>query len=557
MLETLVVKDFALSRDNRLEFQKGMISITGETGAGKSLTVDALSLLMGARADANMINSTRERAEVSAQFSIDNNEKVRDYLIAHELLSDDNTVTIRRVIFRDNRSKAYINDTPCTLTALKELAPHLVAIHGQHASYKLIDEREQLMLLDAFANCKDEKNAVSLAYDKYTAGRNLLQSLSNEQQEGAAHYKTLRYEANALNELDLKEGDYEKLSADYDALLHQTQAQNAVALAQGVLENDEHNIIDILGARLSDLKRISIDAKDSIEPILQNFESALLQLDEAREALDALSLKANPLLVEEISQKLSAIHDMSRRLKVNPQELYVLKNRLNADLEHFLSLKVQIEKQTEEVKKLREEFEHKAAALSAKRFMAAAKMSAEVTSKIKELAMPDGVFEVRIVKDETVKPRREGRDNVTFMFNANLGEELKPLGAVASGGELSRLALAIEVLTCGHEATPTLVFDEVDSGISGRTASAVGEMLRTLGESVQVLTVTHLPQVAACAHEHFLVLKEDDGLNVHSKVNKLDRDGRVKELCRMLGGKVITDDTYAFASDLLRASAKL
>ena len=552
MLEQLIVKDFALSAKNTLDFNSGMTCITGETGAGKSLTVDALSLLLGARADANMVRTGAQKAELNAVFSIDRNELAKKFLKEHELTSEDSSLMLRRVIGSDGKSKAYINDTPCTLAWLKEIGAMLVAIHGQHASIKLIDKSNQLKLVDEFGSLTAKVKAVDEAFNAYNVSRRKLQDLADEQQQGAANYKNLKYELDALNKLDLKEGDYEQISQDYDSLQHQSQAQDAVSLALGVLENEEHNIIDIISARISDLSRVSVYAKDSIEPIIDDLSKAAEHLDLARDALNDLTLKANPELVEELSEKLSKCHEFARRFEVQPKELYKVKDRLEKDLEHFLSLKEQIAELTGNVKKLRDDYEEKCRELSELRLAAALRMSKEVSSKIKDLAMKDGVFIVNVVRDEDCRPRAGGRDDVEFLFSANLGETPKELGAVASGGELSRLALAIEVLTSSANSTPTLIFDEVDTGISGRTASSVGSLLRQLGQSVQVITVTHLPQVAASANQQFVVNKVQEDANVISKVCKLDTDGRIEEISRMMGGNVVTEATRQSALALLK-----
>ena len=557
MLEQLLVKDFALSEKNTLEFSPGMTCITGETGAGKSLTVDALSLLLGARADAMMVRTGCDKAELCAEFSISDNETVIAYLKEHDLLNEEQSLMLRRVITKDGKSKAYINDVPCTLAVLKELTTNLVAIHGQHASIKLIDKNNQLHLLDSFGKLQGEVEAVDTAFAKYNHSRSLLQELADEQQKGASEYKTLRYELDLLEKLGLKEGDYEQISKDYDALQNQAQATDAIALAQACLENDEHNIIDILSSRINDLAKVAIFAKDSINPIIEDFSKAAEYLDNAREKLDSLSLNTDPTLGEEMSEKLSKCHELARRFNVQPNEIYKIKDKLEKDLEHFLSLKEKIANLTVEVKKLRDDYEEKAKVLSGKRLDASKKMSQDVTEKIRTLAMPDGIFEVKVERDETIRPRKGGRDNIEFLFTANLGETPKDLGAVASGGELSRLALAIEVLTSTAKDTQTLIFDEVDTGISGRTASAVGALLRQLGNDVQVITVTHLPQVAASAHHQFLVSKTQEGNNSLSHVKELDEQGRIEELSRMMGGNVITEATLESAKALLTQSGSI
>lgn len=557
MLEQLLVKDFALSKNNSLEFKAGMTCITGETGAGKSLTVDALSMLLGARADVNMIRTNCDKATLSAIFSIENNSQAQDYLKDHDLSSPDNSLILRRVILKDGKSKAYINDNPCTLTNLKELTSSLVSIHGQHASIKLIDKNNQLQLLDSFAGLEKNVNEVVAAFDLYNHNRNLLVHLSEEQVQLASEYKNKKYQLETISALDLKEGDYEQKSKDYDALQHQSLAQDAISLALAALENDEHNVIDILSSRIGDLSKVAVYDKTAIDPIVDDLSNAASLLDEAREKLNLVSLKANPALEEKLSEELSKCHELARRYNVQPNEVYKIKDKLSKDIEYFLSLKEQIATLTQKVKLYRDDYEKKAKILSDKRADAAIKMSKEVTGSIKDLAMEDGIFKVVCTYDESSRPKRNGRDEVEFIFTANKGEDLKPLGAVASGGELSRLALAIEVLASSATDRQTLIFDEVDTGISGRTASAVGRLLKKLGSKVQVITVTHLPQVASCADNQFLVQKEQVDSLVESKVVLLDTKGRIDELSRMMGGEVITKATIESARALLKESGNL
>ncbi|MGN0915299.1 MAG: DNA repair protein RecN [Succinivibrio sp.] len=557
MLSQLIVKDFALSQKNTLEFKRGMTSITGETGAGKSLTVDALSLILGARADSSMVKSGCERAELNAVFDVSASEKTLNCLKEHDLFTDDGTLVIRRVITSDGKSKAYVNDNPCTLALLKELTEELVSIHGQHASVKLIDRNNQLSLLDSFARLNAKASKVAAAYDSYNIKRRELQTLADEQMSYAQNYKNLRYELDELTKLDLKEGDYEQISLDFDALSHLNQAHDAVALAQASLENDEHNLIDILSARINDLSRVSVYAKESIDPIIKDLSDAATLLDSAREKLDNFTLEANPSKADELSERLSLCHDLARRFEIQPKDVYKERERLEKEMQYFLSLKEKIATLTAEVKKLREEYEKEADELSKLRAEASVSMSEDVTASIRELAMPDGIFKVEVTRNEECRPRREGRDEVTFLFTANIGEEPKELGSVASGGELSRLALAIEVLTSSANSTETLIFDEVDTGISGRTASSVGQLLRRLGKSVQVITVTHLPQVAAAANHQFLVYKEQDGQNAVSHVKELDENGRIDEIARMMGGNVVTNDTLSSARTLIAKSGEI
>ncbi len=558
MLEQLIVRDFALSHENTVDFKAGMTSITGETGAGKSLTVDALDLVLGGRASADSVRQGAPKAEIEACFDIAAAAALKERLKELELLNEDDagSLYLRRVIGADGKSKAYVNGRLSTVAVLKELGSGLIAIHGQHAGIKLIEDANQLKLLDAYAHAAQSVTGVNAAFESYNKERLHLSALSEEQVNGAAGFKTLRFEQDALKKLDLEAGDYERISERYDALTHAQQSEDAIALALAVLDSDEHNVIEILNARLSDLIKVKAFNEAGLTPVIENFTAALTSLDGARTALGSLNSAADPRELDEISEKLSKCHELASRFGVQPKDLYKIQTSLEEKLEHFLALKDEIAALTQKVKTLRQDYENKAMELSKIRAAAAQAMSAAVTEKIRMLAMPDGVFEVKIARDEEMRPRRDGRDNVSFLFSANLGQEPRTLEAVASGGELSRLALAIEVLTASENSTPTLIFDEVDTGISGRTASAVGDLLRELGAHSQIITVTHLPQVAASADHQLLVSKENQGSGVTSKVTELDEASRCGEIARMMGGSVVTEATLESARALLSHSGR-
>ncbi|MCR5536243.1 MAG: DNA repair protein RecN [Succinivibrio sp.] len=553
MLEQLLVQDFALSEKNTLTFSSGMTSITGETGAGKSLTVDALDLVLGGRASADLVRHGAREAQLEAIFSIDEHSELVSYLKEQALAGDDNQVLLRRIISADGKSKAYVNNHPCTLSVLRELGPKLVSIHGQHASIKLTDSSYQLKLLDAYADLEELAQRVRALYSDYYASRSKLSSLSSEQQAGANEYKTLKYELEELEKLALSAGDYEQLSAEYDALQHASLTETAVGLALSMLDSDEHNLMEIVQARLNDLEKVRKYDEERIGRVIDSLKEGLKNLDEARLSLAEINSAADPKRVLELEKQLTLCHNLARRFEVKPQELYTVQEQLTQKLEHFLSLKDEIEALTAQVRTKRQAYEAEAQKLSEARSKAAERMSAEVTGTIVDLAMPDGNFKVQCTRDNEMKPRAEGRDLVEFLFTANRGEPLKALGAVASGGELSRLALAIEVLTASRNETQTLIFDEVDTGISGRTASSVGKLLRRLGALVQVITVTHLPQVAAAAQQQFLVSKDNALDKAVSSVKELSFEERVEEISRMMGGQVVTEATYASARALLEA----
>ncbi len=552
MLQQLTATNFVLSQRNEIDFKGGMTAITGETGAGKSLAVDAISAVTGARAEAGWVRKGADRAEVEALFDLKGQGALAGYLKERDLEDEGGELALRRIIGADGKSRAYANGHSVTLATLREIGQMLVAVHGQHASVRLMDQDRQLQLVDSFGALDAPLSEVRAAFEAYNLKRQELQRLSDEQKDGAAAFREERRDLEEMRRLDLGEGDYEALSERYDALAHAQENSEAIGLAQAALGNDGRNVLDVLSARISDLEDAAQYDHERLDPVIDLMTNACKLLDEAREALSGIEADADPAEASEVGDKLSLCHELARRFRTDPAQLYLKRDELEKRLEHFLSLKDAITALASEVKDLRARYEEKARALSKARAKAAEDMSSKVTAMIRDLAMPDGVFRVDLKYDEERRPRPEGRDEALFMFTANRGQDPGPLGSVASGGELSRLALAIEVLTAGRNSTPTLIFDEVDTGISGRTASAVGSLLSRLGRSVQVLAVTHLPQVAASASNQLLVVKEDtpDG-STASRVSELLGEARVREVARMMGGSVVTEATLESARALI------
>lgn len=604
MLEQLKLNNLALSVQAEVDFTAGMICITGETGAGKSLVVDALGLVLGAKADANMVRQGEKQLEVSGLFSIKDNPKVNELLqeygftderfeqdsAAHAQNYNGNTqyqspiesidnsydysqvdtgvvadgqavgmenytheeqdLVLRRIVTCDGKSKAYINGHMATLTQLRELGEYLVAIHGQHASVKLMDEKHQLEIVDNYGKLKPLVNEVNQAFNNYSSLRQELFRISDLQKQGASTYKQDRYDLEELNRLAFQEGDYEELEAMFDRAMNQAQFSYILANFRNVVEGGDSNVISILRERLMELDKVKA-FDPNISKIMENIEAAILHLDEGSNLADDLSNQTLQMSTTELEGKMSKAHELARRFSCLPKELYLMSDRIERKVNEFLGLKDTINKLTQEVKSARNLYEEQAKKLSEARVEVARDLALKIAQKITSLAMPDARFDITIHRDEECRPRLNGRDELCFMFSANLGQDLRPLAAVASGGELSRLALTIEVLTASVKSTPTLIFDEVDTGISGRTASAVGSLLHELGQYVQVITVTHLPQVAAKAHSQFVVSKSNEQGGVNSTIAMLNNEGRVEEISRMIGGSIITETTRKSAYELL------
>lgn len=624
MLEQLKLSNLALSVQAEVDFTPGMICITGETGAGKSLVVDALSLVLGSKADANMVRQGQRQLEVSGLFSIKNNVPVvsllKEYGFLDERFTDnpsnsayqnstmqelpdsinpstsstidpqatelagtiqadidlsaysevetgvvadghaigieqlsnqmDDDLVLRRIVTCEGKSKAYINGHMATLTQLRELGEHLVAIHGQHASVKLMDEKHQLEIVDNYGKLKPLVAKLNGAFNNYNKLRQELFRLSDLQKQGANSYKQDRYDLEELKKLDFQEGDYENLEAMFDRAMNQAQFSYILANFRNVVEGGESNVVSLLRERLMELDKVK-GFDPTITKIMDNIDSAILHLEEGANLAEDLSRDPLEMSTTELEGKMSKAHELARRFACLPKELYLMSDRIERKVDEFLSLKDSIAHLTQEVKQAREVYEELSVQLTKAREQVSVELANLIGQKITSLAMPDARFDIALKRDEECKPRLNGRDELCFMFSANLGQDLRPLSAVASGGELSRLALTIEVLTASVKSTPTLIFDEVDTGISGRTASAVGSLLHELGQYVQVITVTHLPQVAAKAHSQFVVAKYNDHGGVNSTISMLDKEGRIEEISRMIGGSIITDTTRKSAYELL------
>ena len=618
MLEQLNLNNLALSVEAEVDFTPGMICITGETGAGKSLVVDALSLVLGAKADANMVRQGEKQLEVNARFSLKNqfkalkllddygfleerNSKSSDQKIVSEKAStasdsqdpdnhssgdlisshdphleqvessevdtavvadgqavgfdswnmhDDDELLLRRIVTCEGKSKAYINGHPATLTQLREIGQLLVAVHGQHDGVRLMDGKRQLEIVDNFGKLRPLANEVNDAFNRYSKLRHDLTKLAEEQKAGAMTYKQDRYDLEELKRLDFAQGDYEELESMFDRAQHQAQFSYILGNLHAGIELNENSLVAILGKYLSSLDKVkAFDQR--IDKIVENVDAAVQNLLEASGLAEDLCTHTLDVSITELEGRMTKAHELARRFSCLPKELYLMAERIENKINNFVSLRKRISDLTEEVKAARADYEAKAQELTNERKLASASLASKIEEKIKVLSLPDAKFDIELSRDEECKPRPSGRDELTFMFSANLGQGLRPLAAVASGGELSRLALAIEVLTASVNSTPTLIFDEIDTGISGRTALSVGELLNELGNYTQVITVTHLPQVAAKAHTQFVVAKYNEAGQVNSTITALNHDGRIEEISRMIGGSTITETTRQSARELL------
>ena len=554
MLTQLTINNFAIVRQLEIELAKGMSVITGETGAGKSIAIDALGLCLGQRIETSMVREGQERAEICASFFIEPTNPAYQWLQEQELQDSDNPsdCILRRVINADGRSKAFINSTPVSASQLKEMGQYLIHINGQHASQLLLKNDYQLQLVDTFAHHKD---LLAQMREDYRVWKNLQTQVKTFQQkvsENEAKKQLLQYQVEELDEFALRPNEYLELEEDQRRLSNSEQLTQLSQSALQLLSENETVSIDSMLYRATQY----IDELSELDPRYASVQTmlndALIQVQEATSEVQHLAshIEQDPMLLQEIEQRLGQALQLARKHNVKPEELVEWHQKLKAELTALLDFSESEERLILEEKAAFEKMQHTAKQLHESRCQAAEKLAQQVTHSIKGLAMENAEFFIEVNSDLT-KVTANGADNIVFTLRSNLGQQAQPLAKVASGGELSRISLAIQVLTSDQSAIPTLIFDEVDVGISGKTASVVGKLLRQLGDKCQVLCVTHLPQVACHGHHQFNVEKFTVDDKTETKMTALSQEERVPALARLLGGSEITDLALANAQEML------
>ena len=554
MLTQLTINNFAIVRQLEIELAKGMSVITGETGAGKSIAIDALGLCLGQRIETSMVREGQERAEICASFFIEPTNPAYQWLQEQELQDPDNPseCILRRVINADGRSKAFINSTPVSASQLKEIGQYLIHINGQHASQLLLKNDYQLQLVDTFAHHHD---LLAQMREDYRTWKNLQTQVKTFQQkvaENEAKKQLLQYQVEELDEFALRPNEYLELEEDQRRLSNSEQLTQLSQSALQLLSENETVSIDSMLYRATQY----IDELSELDPRYASVQTmlndALIQVQEATSEVQHLAshIEQDPMLLQEIEQRLGQALQLARKHNVKPEELVDWHQKLKAELTALLDFSESEERLIQEEKAAFEKMQHTAKQLHESRCQAAEKLAQQVTHSIKGLAMENAEFFIEVNSDLT-KVTANGVDNIVFTLRSNLGQQAQPLAKVASGGELSRISLAIQVLTSDQSAIPTLIFDEVDVGISGKTASVVGKLLRQLGDKCQVLCVTHLPQVACHGHHQFNVEKFTVDDKTETKMTALSQEERVPALARLLGGSEITELALANAQEML------
>jgi DNA repair protein RecN (Recombination protein N) len=551
MLQRLHLRDFVIVDDADIEFGAGFSALSGETGAGKSILLDALGLVMGARADASMVREGADRADINATFAT--SEAFEAWLVERDLAGDPGQLMLRRVVDADGRSRAFVNGHPATNAQLRELGERLVDIHGQHAAQSMLRAEGQRELLDAFAGIGDEVRILGRLHAAWRAAAAELWTAESNERELALERERLEWQAGELLRLRLVAGEWDELNVE------QKRLSNAAALiegsrgiAQALAEDD-----DAMSSRLYQLaqKLKPLAALDpALETCVEMLGVAQIQIDEAAATLSAYAdrVDLDPERLDALDGRISALLGAARRLRLTPEALPAELGRLQASLER-LTMASDVEALRIRMEACRAAYDTAAMVVSDKRHAAAEHLVQGVDENIQQLGMAGGRLQIAIERGE---PGTAGIDKVEFRIAGHAGATPRPLAKVASGGELSRVGLAIAVLAATANPVPTLIFDEADAGVGGAVAEIIGTMMRRLGESRQVLCVTHLPQVAAKAHRHFAVSKARHAGRTVSRIAPLERAARVEEIARMLGGMEITMTTRKHARELLAADAQ-
>ena len=557
MLTQLNVRDFAIVEAAEISLGPGLTVVSGETGAGKSLLVDVLLLLSGARADSAVVRTGCERAELSAAFDVSQLAHVRDWLVEHEL-DDDDDCLLRRVIRAEGASRAWINGRPVTAQTLTELAAQLIEIHGQHEHQALLDRTSQLDLLDAHGAHAERLADVGRHAARWHELEQRRLLLSRRTGDEGKRIELLRHHLGELQGLALAPESLQALEQEHHRLAHQGESIEACANARSLLDGEDESALLPALARTRHLIEQALATDPTLADIDALLTSAEVELREATQGLDAYldAADLDPARLQQIDAQLTRLHDLARKHRVPIVALAARRNEIEQELAQAENADQELAQLMSEQQAAADAWRAAAALLSDARRSVAQRLGSQVTTLMAELGMAGGRMEIALEPVTSTAPDRQGCERAEFLVSANPGQPLRPLRKVASGGELSRIALAIEVAALGNDPVPTMIFDEVDTGVGGAVAEILGQKLRRLGQHTQVLCVTHLPQVAAQGHAHLQVHKHPRDDRVQTHVAHLDNDGRVQEIARMLGGVEITATTLAHARQMLGRDAQ-
>ncbi len=550
MLTSLRIENFAIVSQLELDFSSGMTAFTGETGAGKSIMIDALMLALGGRADASVVRAGADKCEIYANFSFDKDSQPADWLVAHDLDASDGEIVLRRIMYAEGRSKSYINGQPFPLQKVKELSEMLVDIHGQHQHQRLLQHATHRQQVDQYANHPLLLDEVSRLYRQCQQVKRALDTLKN-QASMRERVELLQYQLDELAQLSLQEGELEALHEEHHRLHHAREyLEGAQCISDLLNKEDAPNICQGLNQVIQRLASLPQD-HSAIKNAVELIHSALIQCDEAVSEVTHFSthVQLDPERLECVEARMSHLHQIGRKYHVDATQLPALVRQLEDELQALLAVNQQQAQLQLDYQECLQAYEQAASVLRSSRQKYSTQLAEDISVTIRQLGMPKGYITVEFSPLDAMQPH--GLDKIEYHVCTNPGMAPDTLAKVASGGELSRISLAIQMIAAKRGATPTLLFDEVDVGIGGATAALVGQLLRHLGARLQLFCVTHQPQVASCAHHHFMVEKHTDSEQTFSRVIALAETEKVDEIARMLGGLTITEQTRSHAHELL------
>ncbi len=552
MLLHLNIQNFAIVRSLDLDWQKGMTTITGETGAGKSIAIDALGLCLGERANTNVVRPNTTKAELAATFDVKQNPIAAKWLTERDLLCDDDCI-LRRIISAEGRSKSYINGSQVPLTQLKELGQLLINIHGQHDHQLITKANEQRRIIDDYATHQDLLDDVKYYYQQWHSFSAELTALQESKMQRDAKQQLLQYQVTELDEFSLQTDEFQTLENDYKRHSSAQSILNETLFSlQLMAENEQFNITDSLRKAIDSLS-IYKNIDETLNDITTTLNESLIQIEDATTDLRHYhdKVELDPEAYSVIETRYSQAIILAKKHSVTPENLPDFHANLSKELALICSDETRLSTVIDEIEKAEQAYHQAALKLSKSRSKAAKKLSSLISESLHDLNMAHGKFEVIVQKNESKLISSNGTDYVEFLVSLNPGQALEAMHKVASGGELSRISLAMQVILAGKVITPSLIFDEVDVGISGPTAAMVGAKLQQLAQNTQVICVTHLPQVACKGHQQLFVAKLTDGEHTETTVTELSKQSRVKEIARLLAGDKITNNSMANAQELL------
>ncbi len=552
MLTHIHIWNFAIVEALDIELEPGLSVLTGETGAGKSILLDALGLALGDRADSTVIRHGESRAEISVTFDTHHSSNAEAWLKEHELDSEHECI-IRRTVSEKGPSKAFINGKPATIQQLRELAEMLVDLHGQHEHQSLMKTDIQQQLLDDYANHAERVRKVADSFKEWNKLNNEFRKLSSAKNEQDNRLDLIRYQVNELESLNLQVGESKKLDAEHKRLSNASQLiQTTEQTLHALEESDKGSVSQQLSHFTSELQQLG-KTDNKLNGIAGLLDNAMIQISEASSELHQYidNLELDPQRLGYLDERIGTIHNLARKHQVEPDQLPELFKTLQKELDSIVNADGHLEKLQQDIAVAAIAYQQAANGLTKSRTKAAKVLSAKVTENMQELGMEGGAFEVALNPFATESFHANGNEQIEFLVSANPGSPPKSLSKVASGGEISRISLAIQVIAAESTRIPTLIFDEVDVGIGGRVAEIVGRKLKQLARHRQVICVTHLAQVAALGEHHLQVSKQSDSATTISQINYLDKPLRVKELARMMGGIEITQQTLSHAEEML------